>query len=101
MRAACVLGVAFIVLAATACGILPHHADAPARRIRGPMPTRTQEPVKLTFLTFRPRPAQTQPPGTLELRAISAYSSLFENGDVGTERVVLDGELWRNSLSAT
>jgi hypothetical protein len=64
---------------------------------RGPVATRTQQPIKLTYLAFRPRAANTEAEGKLAFSAISQYSNIFENGFSNTERVVIDGELWRNS----
>ena len=72
--------------------------DDPARTLRGPVPTRTQQPIKLTYLSFRPRLADTQPEGKMSLGVISQYSNLFQNGHSFTEKVVIDGEIWRNSL---
>ena len=92
--------VPIVLLACSACAALGH-TDDPKSRIRGPIPSRTQEPIKLTFLAFRPRPAEVQPEGTRELRITSAYSSIFENGDIGTEKVVLDGEIWRTAFAMT
>jgi hypothetical protein len=70
----------------------------PAMAQRGPIPTRTQEPIKLTYLAFRPRAAQTQAQGKLALSVISQYSNSFENGFSDTQSVVIDAELWRNSV---
>jgi hypothetical protein len=97
MRALTVL---FLLAACSACAALGH-TDDPKPRVRGPIPSRTQEPIKLTFLAFRPRAAEVQPEGTKELRITSAYSSIFENGDIGTEQVVLDGEIWRTGFAMT
>jgi hypothetical protein len=72
----------------------------PAPVQRGPVATRTQEPIKLTYLNFRPRAGVTQEDGKLALSAISQYTNIFLNGFSNTERVVMDGELWRNSLVA-
>lgn len=81
-----------------ACAIVPKHADAPARVVRGPIPSRTLEPVKLTALAFRPRRATTLPEKTSELSVISAYANIFEEGQSGGDQVLFDGEIWRTSV---
>ncbi|MBK7876967.1 MAG: DUF3187 family protein [Planctomycetes bacterium] len=98
MRALPLLAIALVT---PACALVASHSDAPRPRVRGPIPTRVQQPNKLTFLAFRPRSARTEAEDAHSLRITSEYSSIFENGDVGDERVVLDGELWRTSFALT
>src|SRR5438128_2013303 len=74
------------------CALVATRADDPAFKVRGPIPSRTQEPIKLTFLALRPRTAEVLREGERDLRVTTAYSSLFQNGDVGSQRVVFDGE---------
>src|SRR5688572_33485146 len=90
---------AWLVLAG--CTLTARHSDDPRMKVRGPAPTRVQQPNKLTFLAFRPRQAVAQAEGTAELRITSSYSSIFENGDVGDEKAVLDGEIWRTAFGVT
>lgn len=85
----------------SSCSVVATHSDAPRPRVRGPLPTRVQHPIRLTTLALQPRRATVQPRGSFALRAMSDYSSMFENGGIPPERVLLDGELWRNSLSLT
>ena len=73
--------------------------DDPAPIVRGPIRSRTQAPIKLTFLAFRPRSTETQAPDTLSLAFDSAYTRLFQNGHLPGADVVFDGELWRNSCA--
>lgn len=84
---------------APSCAVIASHTPDPRLRVRGPIPSRTQQPIKLTQLAFRPRRATVLAEGEREVRVTSAYSSIFENGNIGTERVVLDGEIWRNALA--
>lgn len=65
--------------------------------MRGPLPLRTNGPLVQSFLTLRPRSAETVAPGAAELRVVSAYSSIFEVGDGTAGAVSFDGELWRTS----
>lgn len=97
MRALLVL----LLVPCSACAIVASHANDPKPRIRGPIPTRTQEPVKLTFLAFRPRTANVAAEGARSLRVTSEYSSMFENGTGASDHVVLDGEIWRNAFAMT
>ena len=97
LRAAC--AVLAMTLVSSCTSFLGWRPD-PANVQRGPVATRVQEPIKLTYLAFRPRSAETQADGKLALSAISQYSNIFENGSSDTEKVVLDGETWRNSLVA-
>ena len=91
-----------LALLAGGCALVPEHSDAPAPRIRGPIPSRVQEPIKLGTLAFRPRRAATVAPGKLSLGIESVYSNVFQNGTgVDGQEVVLDGEIWTNTLIAT
>ncbi|MBI5362882.1 MAG: DUF3187 family protein [Planctomycetes bacterium] len=95
MRALLVVVLAF----APSCALIATHSDAPRAKVRGPIPTRVQQPNKLTILAFRPRRARAGE-AAQELRVTGEYSSMFENGDVGDERVVLDGEIARLAVAA-
>jgi hypothetical protein len=95
-----VLAAATLALLASSCTSFLGWRPDPVPVQRGPIATRVQQPIKLTYLAFRPRAAETQPEGKLALSAISQYSNIFENGFSETEKVVLDGETWRNSLVA-
>lgn len=88
-----------LLLLAPSCALIATHSDAPRANVRGPIPTRVQQPNKLTFLAFRPRRAVAGE-AAQELRVTGEYSSMFENGDVGDERVVLDGEIARVAVAA-
>jgi hypothetical protein len=91
---------AAVALASTSgCELVSSWSDAPAPIVRGPIPARTQEPVKLTFLAFRPRRAAIQPEGSTLLSVQSAYSSIYQNGHTGNEDVVFDAEIWHTSLA--
>ena len=81
---------AVLLLALTGC----FSAD-PAQVVRGPLPTRNQHPVSLTFLHMRPRKAATQPKGKVGVALDAAYSSIFEVSQEPGERVAFDGETLR------
>lgn len=103
MRAAARLGRGGLLLSAAvllpACGALaPSRAD-PAPVVRGPLALRTNGPLVQEFLTLRPRRAATAPVGGAELRVLTAYSSIFEQGSGAGGSVTFDGELWRTSAS--
>jgi hypothetical protein len=95
-----VLAPALAGVCLSGCGLLRTRSDHPAHVVRGPIPARTQEAIKLTYLFFRPRRATTQPVGTTDLTAQTAYSSLYQNGHGGSDDVVFDSELSHTSLSA-
>jgi len=84
------LGCALLLIAG--CHTAGHTGPA-----RGPLPLRTNGPFVQSFLTLRPRSAETVAPGAAELRVVSAYSSIFEVGDGNSGAVSFDGELWRTS----
>jgi len=88
-----------MALLAPACAIIPDHLDHPAPVVRGPIPARTQQAIKLTFLTFRPRRAATQPQGKTLVSVQSAYSSVYQNGHSANDDVVFDGEISHTALS--
>jgi hypothetical protein len=88
-----------VALVCTAgCSALSRSPDDPAPIVRGPIPARTQAPIALTYLAFRPRRAVIQPEGKVGVGVLSAYSSIFQNGSSAQDSVVLDGEVWSNSL---
>lgn len=98
MNARCA-AVLFLGVGLPACTGLKHSLVEPEAAARGPLPTRVQHPMKLGILAFRPRQAQTLAAGQSQLRVLSAYTSIYENGNVVDESVVFDGELWTNSVS--
>jgi hypothetical protein len=89
------------ILGCTACSTIA--ADSAPRATvsvrRGPIPERANGPLAQTFLVLRPRAAATTAPGVFDLRAQSAYSSIFEVGAGAAGAVSFDGELWRTSVA--
>lgn len=75
----------------------PGWADDPAPHVRGPLSSRTQHPLSLTFLSLRPRRASTQAEGTYGFAAESVYTTLYESQQGTGERAAFDGELWRGA----
>lgn len=73
--------------------------DAPRPIVRGPIAVKTNAPIAGNFLQLRPRATTTTPVGAAAIAISSSYSSIFENGHAGGNDVVLDGELWRNSVT--
>lgn len=59
------------------------------------MPTRVQQPVSLTRLSFRPRRPVAQPPGAVRLEVQGTYTSIYEVDKEPGERVGMDGEYGR------
>ncbi|HEV8113545.1 MAG TPA: DUF3187 family protein [Planctomycetota bacterium] len=98
MRAPPSLTAALAACLATSCAIFQHE-DHPAPIVRGPIPARTQQVVKLTYLDFRPRRAAIQPADTTGVSVQAAYSSVYQNGHSGTDDVVFDGEILRTSIA--
>lgn len=82
------------LLALGGCSLLPEE-NPPTR---GPIATRNQHPLALTVLQPRPRSARIQPRGTLGVELASTAMSIFEDGFGAGEKVVFDGEIWRNAL---
>lgn len=52
--------------------------DDPAPVVRGPLPTRQQQPMGLTLMAFRPRRAAVQPRGELAWEVHAAWSDIEE-----------------------
>jgi hypothetical protein len=95
-------GALLLSLLAGGCALVPDRTDTPLARVRGPIPARVQQPIKLGTLAFRPRRAATQPRGHASVGIESAYSNIFQNGTgVGGQSVLLDGETWTNTLIAS
>ncbi len=95
-------GALLLALCAAGCALIPEHSDAPQMRVRGPIPERVQQPIKLGTLGFRPRRAATQAAGRTSLGIESTYSNIYQNGSgPGGQEVVLDAETWNNSLITT
>lgn len=76
------------------CGALSPAPEA-AAVVRGPLPSRNQHPVAMTFLHPRPRRAVTTPEGRWAVAAQGAYSSIFEEEAAPGQRVYFDGEVAR------
>jgi len=94
-------GALLLSICAGGCALVPEHSDAPQLRVRGPIPSRVQQPIKLGTLGFRPRRAATERAGHASLGIESAYSNMFQNGTgPNGQEVVLDGEIWTNTLIA-
>jgi len=70
----------------------------PRQVVRGPLASRPQHPLGLTFLALRPRTARTQAPGTSAVGVQTSYTSIYEANTIGVDRVVFDGELSRSSV---
>jgi hypothetical protein len=83
-------------LAAGACSSLAP-SDDPRHVVRGPIPSRIQHPLALTFLDMVPRRPVVEGQGEIGATLTSAYSSIFEEHQSATQNVQFDGELWRNS----
>ncbi len=95
-------GALLLALCAAGCALIPEHSDAPQMRVRGPIPERVQQPIKLGTLGFRPRRAATQAAGRTSLGIESTYSNIYQNGSgPGGQEVVLDAETWNNTLITT
>lgn len=73
------------------------HAPDPAPVVRGPLATRTQHPVSLTLLHFRPRRATVAEPGEWGAAVDFSYSSIYEVDTVPGESVRFDGETLRGA----
>lgn len=86
-----------LVLILAGCGVLAPAPEA-AAVVRGPLPTRTQHPVAMTFLHPRPRSVATTPAGEWAVGAQGAYTSIFEEEQAPGQRVAFDGEVARASL---
>ena len=80
---------------AVCCSCLSTRSDAPLPTVRGPLPTRIQQPVSLTRLSFRPRRPVAQQRGSGWYEVQGAYTSIFEVDQLPGERVGLDGEYGR------
>ncbi len=98
-RAAPALMALALVLALGGCGSLARSNEDPARVVRGPIASRTQEPILLTRLAFRPRRAATQPENTTSIAVQEAYSSIYNTGQTSTSDLVFDGEISRTSIA--
>jgi hypothetical protein len=88
-----------MALALAGCGSLAHSKEDPAHVVRGPIESRTQEPILLTHLAFRPRRAATQPENTASIAVQEAYSSIYNTGQTSTSNLVFDGEISRTSIA--
>ncbi len=67
----------------------------PLAKVRGPLPTRIQQPVSLTRLSFRPRRPLAQPRGSVWYELQGTYTSIYEVDQEPGEHVGLDGEYGR------
>jgi hypothetical protein len=86
-------------MALAGCGSLARSKEDPARVVRGPIASRSQEPILLTQLAFRPRRAATQPENTTSIAVQEAYSSIYNTGHTSTSQLVFDGEISRTSFA--
>ena len=82
------------------CSSFLGHAERPRPVVRGPIPSRPNQPLALTVLSFRPRRAAVQAKGEWGLRGMLAYSSIEEIGQDGANRAEFDGELLRATFAA-
>ncbi|TDJ73146.1 MAG: DUF3187 family protein [Planctomycetota bacterium] len=87
-----------VLLSLAGCSLLPRPAEDVQPIVRGPLPSRTQHPLALTYLALRPRRAETQPVDRLGVAFQSVYTSIFERSSKAGEQIRFDGELWRNTL---
>lgn len=87
--------IALLAIALTGCAST--HVPGPDAVRRGPLPARSNGPLSQNFPVLRPRAAATTPPGVFDLQLLSAYSSIFEDGEGEHGTVTFDGELWRTS----
>ena len=85
-----------LTLVLVGCSALGPTAD-PTPAVRGPLPSRTQHPLALTFLALRPRRAAVQPEGSWGFALDGVYSSIFEVRSKGVDHVAFDGEILRTS----
>ena len=79
--------------------LLGPRIDDPSPIVRGPLPTRNQHPVSLTFLHMRPRRAVTTAPGRTELTLQGSYTSIYEVDSLPGQAIHFDGELAHAGLS--
>lgn len=75
------------VLALAACV-----APDPAPVVRGPLPTRNNHPVSLTFLHMRPRRAVALPEGRWQATVQGTYTAIYEADSRPGQVVRFDGE---------
>jgi hypothetical protein len=78
------------------CFLLP--AESAEHKVRGPLPSRTQQPLALTFLALKPRSANTQQAGSVGVALESVYSSIYEFNQLPGQRAAFDGEILRADL---
>ena len=93
------VALALMALALAGCGSLARSKEDPAHVVRGPIASRTQQPILLTHLAFRPRRAATQPENTTSVAVQEAYSSVYNTGHNSTSDLVFDGEISRTSFA--
>jgi len=95
------LSLAFTLPGLPSCASLAPTED-PAPVVRGPFPTRQQQPMALTFMAFRPRRAATQAEGTWAGGVQLAWSNIEEirryQEESPAESVSFDGETVRTTL---
>lgn len=85
-------GSAVSLLALAACA---GPADDPMHRVRGPLPTRIQQPVAQIFPSPRPRRATLLEPDAGRATIDVEYSSIFERSVEFAEEANFDGEMAR------
>jgi len=85
---------ALLPLDLAACtALLGPRLDDPTPIVRGPLPTRNQHPVSLTFLHMRPRRAAVTAPGRTEVTLTGTYTSIYEVDSRPGQAIDFDGEL--------
>jgi len=89
--------VAWVAIWTPSCFVLGKRVDEPVHVVRGPLPTRIQHPLGLTYLSFRPRRARVLEPGRQAFAATTTYSSIFEVNSDASSRVAFDGEFGRTA----
>lgn len=92
-RSSRLLAAGLAALVAPGCSSFLGHADDPAPIVRGPVPSRAQQPLALTVMSFRPRRAATQAADTFGFQGSVAYSSIEEVQTTSGDEIRFDGEL--------
>jgi hypothetical protein len=85
------LVLAILLLSATPLS----HARTVDRRVYGPLPTRTQNPILLQFLGLALESPQTLNRHEFASELQTTFSNLYEVSLIGNTRMTLDMELWR------
>lgn len=86
---------AALILATILLASFPAWARIVDGRAYGPLPTRTQNPILLQFLSLPFESPQTLNKRQLVSEIQTTFTNLFERGAIGNTRVSLDMEIWR------